>query len=375
MLALVVTCASAQSDPKTTMLARAGWDALARNQPGEAADAFREAIARDPGNAELHLGAGAAAFLERRDQDARVALERALRLDPKMSRAREVLGLVLYRTGDVMSAVREYERLPNEPEYEEARVRLERWRREADLHSRMTSVAGPWFTVSFEGEADAELAARALESLERAAERIGQVLSTYPDKQLSVVLYTTEQFRDITLAPIWAGGAYDGTIRVPMRGALAKPEELDRVLAHEYTHALIHTLALRNVPTWLNEGLATALEKDVAQNDVNSASEPLPAGVLAALQTSFGRFTGDQAKLAYDVSAGAARQLLDEAGGFAVANLLRDLGQGVDFKEAFLHRIQRSFESFEADLSIPRCPRLEFESVSRPLKSVSRGPF
>jgi hypothetical protein len=136
-----------------------------------------------------------------------------------------------------------------------------------------------------------------------------------------------------------------------MRGALAKPEELDRVLAHEYTHALIHSLALRNVPTWLNEGLATALEKDL---NGNPASEPLPAGVLAALQTSFGRFTGDQAKLAYDVSARAARQLLDETGGFAVANLLRDLGQGVDFKEAFLHRIQRSFESFEADLSTPR---------------------
>ncbi len=353
VLTLVVTCASAQSDPKTTMLARTGWDALARNQPGEAATAFREAIARDPRNAELHLGAGAAAFLERRDIDARAALERSLALDPKLTRAREVLGLVLYRMGDVMSAVREYERLPNEPEYEEARVRLERWRREADLHSRMTSVAGPWFTVSFEGEADAELAARALESLERAAERIGQVLSTYPDKQIVVVLYTTEQFRDITLAPMWAGGAYDGTIRVPMRGALAKPEELDRVLTHEYTHALIHTLALRNVPTWLNEGLATALEKDVAQ-DVNSSSEPLPPGVLAALQTSFGRFTGDQAKLAYDASARAARRLLDEAGGFAVANLLRDLGQGVDFKEAFLHRIQRSFESFEADLATLR---------------------
>jgi hypothetical protein len=45
---------------------------------------------------------------------------------------------------------------------------------------------------------------------------------------------------------------------------------------------------------------------------------------------------------------------LDEAGGFAVANLLRDLGDGVDFKQAFLHRIQRPFESFEANLSTPR---------------------
>ncbi len=354
MLTLAVTCASAQSDLKTTMLERAGWDALARNQPREAANAFREAIARDPKNADLHLGAGTAAFLERRDADARVALEHALELNPALASARELLGLVLYRSGDVLAAVRAYEHLPNAPEYEPARTRLERWRREADLHSRMTSVAGAWFTVSFEGDADAELAARALASIERAADRIGFVLSTYPLQAIPVVLYTTEQFRDITRAPNWAGGAYDGTVRVPMRGALANPEELDRVLAHEYTHALVHSLAPRNLPAWLHEGLAAALETDL--NQVNGAvnSEPLPAGALAALQSSFGRFTGDQARLAYDASARAAHQLLDEAGGFAVANLLRDLGQGVDFNQAFLHRIQRPFASFEADLSTPR---------------------
>jgi tetratricopeptide (TPR) repeat protein len=354
VVTLVVTCASAQTDPKTAMLARAGWDALASNQPREAADAFREAIARDPRNADLHLGAGTAAYLERRDQDARTALERALGLSPTLALARELLGLVLYRSGDVLAAVRAYERLPDTPEYEPARLRLERWRREADLHGRMTSVAGAWFTVSFEGDADAELAARALASIERAADRIGQVLSTYPLQPISVVLYTTEQFRDITRAPIWAGGAYDGTVRVPMRGALANPQELDRVLAHEYTHALVHSLATRNVPAWLHEGLAAALETDLNQVNGAASSEPLPAGALAALQSSFGRFTGDQARLAYDVSARAARQLLDEAGGFAVANLLRDLGQGVDFNEAFLHRIQRPFASFEADLSTPR---------------------
>jgi tetratricopeptide (TPR) repeat protein len=334
------------------MLARAGWEALARNQAREAAAAFREAIGRDPKNAELHLGAGTAAFLERRDQDARAALERALALDPTLSRAHEVLGLVLYRSGDVPAAVRAYERLPNTPEYEPARVRLERWRREADLHSRMTTVAGAWFTVSFEGEADAELAARALASIERAADRIGQVLSVYPIQPISIVLYTAEQFRDITRAPTWAGGAYDGTVRVPMRGALANPQELDRVLAHEYTHALVHSLAARNVPAWLHEGLAVALETDQVNGAPNR--ESLPAGILGALQTSFGRFTGEQAKLAYDASGRAAGQLLEEAGGFAVANLLRDLGQGVDFNQAFLHRIQRPFESFEADLATPR---------------------
>ena len=71
---------------------------------------------------------------------------------------------------------------------------------------------------------------------------------------------------------------------------------------------------------------------------------------LRTLQSGFGRFTGDQAQLAYAASALAAQRLLDEAGGPAITNLLRDLGNGVDFDAAFLHRIQRSFADFQSAL-------------------------
>ena len=259
------------------MLARAGWDALARNQPGEAANAFREAIARDPRNANLHFGAGTAAFLERRDQDARAALERALGLDPTLASAREILGLALYRSGDVLAAVRAYERLPNTPEYEQARLRLERWRREADLHGRMTSVAGAWFTVSFEGEADAELAARALASIERAADRIGLSCPRIRPNRSRSCSTRAEQFRDITRAPIGAGGAYDGTVRVPMRGALANPRNWT-ACSRTITHAIVHSLAPRNVPAWLHEGLADGTRNRPQSGERRQpASHSLPA--------------------------------------------------------------------------------------------------
>ena len=39
-----------------------------------------------------------------------------------------------------------------------------------------------------------------------------------------------------------------------------------------------------------------------------------------------------------------------DAGGFAIDNLIRDLGDGVDFDTAFSHRIQRSFDDFQAAL-------------------------
>ena len=52
-------------------------------------------------------------------------------------------------------------------------------------------------------------------------------------------------------------------------------------------------------------------------------------------------------------SARDVARMLDVAGGFAVANLLRDLGDGVDFDTAFAHRIQRSFADFQASLASP----------------------
>lgn len=349
LLPALAAPASAQVDPKTALLEKAGWDALRAGQARAAADDFRQALDADPQNARLYLGAGTAAFLERRDADAKDALQRALSLDPTLIDADRVLGQLLHRSGDLPGAIRAYEALTAaSPDDAEARETLARWRREAELADRMQQAVGSHFTVAFDGPAEAALAAEALASLDRAYWRIGSVLATYPNEPIPVVLYTTEQFRDITRSPGWAAGAFDGTIRVPMRGALDDPKELDRVLAHEFTHAVVRLLAPRNVPTWLNEGLAATLETgDVswAEEQVAHARGTVP---LSALSESFGRLNGDQATLAYAFSALAVRRLVQDSGGFAVANLLRDLGDGADFNTAFEHRMLQSFADFQA---------------------------
>ena len=209
---------------------------------------------------------------------------------------------------------------------------------------------GNHFVVSFEGPREQYLATDALVSLDNAYWRIGQTLNTYPSTPIQVVLYTTEAFRDITRAPAWAAGSYDGTIRVPMRGALATSDELNRVMAHEFTHALIRTLAPRGVPMWLNEGLAAALERDSidwANDMIKDAGGPM---ALDRLRGSFDGLNADEARLAYATCAVAVRRLLDDAGGVALSNLLRDLGAGEEFDSAFAHRMRRPFATFAASL-------------------------
>ena len=350
----LAAAASAQIDPKTAMLEQAGFEALNAGQPARAAAVFRQALAVDPKNAQLHYGAGVAAWLERRHHDARAAFERALSLNPKHSQARLFLGQVEYRLGDLPAAIAAYEALASDTSQpDEIAATVARWRRELDLHHNMQRTVGELFTVSYEGPPQADLAGKALESLNRAYWRVGQLLGIYPASPVAVVLYTTEQFRDITRSPVWAAAAFDGIIRVPMRGALDKGEELDRVLAHEFAHVLIRTMTSRPIPTWLNEGLAAAVETgDIswAAARIRHAPRPMP---LAALAGSFSRLSGSEAELAYASSAMAVRRLLDTAGGIAVANLLRDLGEGADLERAFARRMPWTLPDFGATLGQP----------------------
>lgn len=351
MLVGNATLVGAQSSPRAAMLEQDGWAAIKAGDAVRAGQLFREAATLDSKNAALRFGVGLAEFLQRHDPEAKASFEQALALDPKLSIARERLAQVYKRQGDINEAIRLYEivagELPGEPGVSDT---LDRWTRERDLHERMRQEVGDHFTISFAGPEDAALAAQALESLNKAFWRICDVLGVFPQKPVAVVLYSAEQFSDITRAPKWAGAAFDGIIRVPMRGVGGQADDLDRVLAHEFTHALVRGIATRGLPTWLNEGLASVLERDDLgwANDIVQRTINPPA--LSGLSGPFLQMSGTDATVAYAVSAVAARRLLDDAGGGAIANLLRDLGAGVDFEDAFLHRIQRSFAEFQASL-------------------------
>jgi hypothetical protein len=217
---------------------------------------------------------------------------------------------------------------------------------EEALHQRFFQSQGAHFTILFEGPQDYELASRALEVLEDAYFRIGTALYTFPSNPLTVVLYTQEQFRDITRAPAWAAGAYDGRIRIPIRGALNKPEELERVLSHELAHAMIQAIAPARVPTWLNEGLAVTFEVhgiDSARAQLAGSPRRVPFERLAG---NFKGLSGEDARLAYAQSAVMAQRLLDEGGGAGIVAILQDLAAGVPFDRAYEQRLFLPFETF-----------------------------
>ena len=332
--------------------AEAGWVALKEGRHQAAADAFGLALDIEPRDPSLHLGAGMAAFLLGQSATARHSLERALALAPSLTSASVLLGDILYRASDLAGAIQVFEAaLPHAPTDKTLVARLEKLRREADVHGSFYASQGSRFTVLFEGPADEALAGRAIEVLESAYWRIATALSTYPDQVITVVLYTQEQFRDITRAPQWAAAAYDGRIRIPVRGAASDSKELERVLVHELTHALVQSVAPRGLPLWLQEGLAVVFEPEGAgwaEAQLSRSAQRLP---MARLTGGFSRLSTAEARLAYAQSAAIVRTLFEHSGVSAVGALLQDVARGNSFPDAFERHFLMTYDAFVDSLA------------------------
>ena len=315
LIVLSVTESAAQGIPgtKAHALGQAGWDAIREGRNQEAADAFSAAVIAEPRDPSLHMGAGLAAYLLGQVSSAQQSLLRALTISPSFTAASLLLGDIHHRNNELDEAVRVYEQaLTYAPGDKTVVARLERVREEAALHRGFFQSQGAHFTVMFEGPSDEELSRKVLDVLEAAYWKVGTALLTFPERVIPVVLYTEQQFRDVTRSPGWAAAAYDGRIRVPVRGALKNPEELERVLTHEFTHALVRSLAPRGVPTWLNEGLAVMFEPSGAawsDAQLESSKYRLP---LSRLASGFEKLSGAQARIAYAQSGAAVRVLLSK---------------------------------------------------------------
>jgi tetratricopeptide (TPR) repeat protein len=346
----IPTLAAAQrGGGDSAALVKAGAQALEERRFDEAHSAFVEASRLSPRDAEACLGAGMASFMLGQYPEAEQWLERALTLDPRLWPASLWLGQLQYRNGRIKDAIATYEAaLKRSPGLAELEDVVRDWRKESDLQGRFYESRGAHFSVLFEGPADDAMARRIVERLEAAYWRVGSALNAYPPRAITVVLYTTEQFRDITRLPEWTAAAYDGRIRVPIRGALQQLDALDGVLTHEFVHAVVAMLGGPNVPVWLNEGLATVFEPDGAEDAAKTLARASRRPSLAQLHDSFFNLSSAAAQVAYAVSTRAVQRMIELRGAPAVVALLQDVARGAEFRTAFHQRIAMRFEDFDA---------------------------
>jgi tetratricopeptide (TPR) repeat protein len=353
--ALVALCLSLvatsvlQAQSTAVELNDTGWKMLERGDSARAAKLFADALALEPDDPVLLFGAGTAAHLNGRPKDATAHLRRALEYNPKLTPASLLFGEIAYAEGDVALAITTYEKaLTYAPADPHLTKRLAAWRTDADVHRDFEERRFDRFRVMFQGHADASLAAQATEMLNAAFWQIGAKLGAYPSETVVVMLYTERQFRDITQAPEWAGGVYDGRIRVPAAGATRSLQSFERVLIHELAHAMIANAAPRGVPAWLHEGLAQHFEGDdpqAARGRLRAAGRDriIP---LKSLEGSFSRLGAVQAQVAYDESLVAVDVIMQRPA-FNWSSLFRALAEH-DRTEQIFDSFALSYSDLEA---------------------------
>ena len=331
--AAAVFFVTVQAQSTVVELNDAGWKALRAGYTERAASLFADALKMRPDDPVLLLGSGAAASAQGKQKQAIARLQRALELNPRLTPASRLLGRIAYAEGDVELALTTYENALQYAPGDLALSReLEEWRRETNVHRSFDERRYDQFRVLFEGHAEQSVARQASEVFNKEFFRIANTLGEYPPSTIVAVLYTEQQFRDLTRAPAWAGGQYDGRIRIPVAGAAQQPELFERVLTHELTHAIVAGIAPSGVPAWLNEGLAQYFDgTDVtaAERRMKALGRWIP---LKRLGGSFGRLSAADAQVAYDESL-LAVNVIAERPAFGWTRLLHQLSDGQSFDD------------------------------------------
>jgi tetratricopeptide (TPR) repeat protein len=310
---------AAQIGPRAEVLTALGIVYLRQADDARADDALQRALALVPNDQNTLLAMVQVAL----DQDQRA---RALDL---LQRAREAGA-----RGTQLDALQQ------------------RLSREVDVEWDFVHLDSPHFRANF-ADGDDGTVRQVLAGLEDAYDEVGRKFDYTPSERTDVVLYTQRDFHNVTQSPHWAGAAFDGRIKIPVRGLDVADPRLDGMLRHEYAHSLVARLAGAACPAWLNEGLAVWAEESEDAERISWAEDRIAGQPLLPLDTLSGSFVGlpqDRVEVAYAESYLAVRVLLDRYGPGSIPTLLQVLGRTNSLQEAFSTVYRADLQGFEQDL-------------------------
>jgi len=181
------------------------------------------------------------------------------------------------------------------PERNDLAQLLERWRKELATESEFHRVQSTHFELAYEvwREGLVDQSADLLAALELHYVELAQIFEVRPGERarIPVSLYRPAEFANITGLAEWAGASYDGVIRAPVAEERALGPTFDELLRHELIHAFVREAGGRDVPGWLNEGLAQWLQRAPAA-DLRRARGALRGQAWIELSSLRGSLTG-----------------------------------------------------------------------------------
>lgn len=249
------------------------------------------------------------------------------------------------------------------PERDDLAGLLERWRKTAETEDGYWTDETEHFSLSFDGSR-AELmhgTGPLTEELERAYQDYGELFGHFPVEEgapkIEVVLYRRAEFRELTGLGHWAGGAFDGVVRIPVEDLGAERRALIETARHELVHAYVAALGARAIPAWLNEGLAQWLAPTTGGRAlaVQRARATLSDGQLfplADLQSTIAAWDDDgKIRRAYAQSLAFVAWLHDWYGERLLFELVLGVRDGKPVHETFRAKLFLDLDAVLGDLA------------------------
>ena len=342
------------------------WEELSRQAAAKgdyrsALDYLRRAETGSPGNPALRqkkfallYQLGQQLFRENKLDQAEDIFLQALDLRPNDQGVLKALGYVSYYSQRLDTARDYWEKaLRLNSRDSELAARYNQLKKELEVEEKLDSSQLSNFDLRFHaGAADYNI--YDIQSyLLRAYREIGYDFNYYPTRTLPVILYTREEFEKLRSTPRWVGGLYDGKIRIPVETGDLRAIDFQKILWHEYTHALIHDLTLDNCPRWLHEGLAQYQESKVEAIDLDPLRNAWTDDNLIALdhldeELGFGN-DSRRIRLAYAQAYSFTDYLIVGYGFWRMNLILERLKKGENWRSALEHELLISPESLEEE--------------------------
>ncbi|NQU04921.1 MAG: hypothetical protein HQ568_02425 [Calditrichaeota bacterium] len=172
-----------------------------------------------------------------------------------------------------------------------------------------------------------------------------------------ILTLSSEDFKRRTKGrvPGWAGGvAYPQQnmiiLKTPLFFGQGIPVEV--LATHEITHVLIHQVIGDNyLPRWLEEGLCQVLAGETRTGSLSKMGRAAAANRLMGLPRvdHVLGFSRHDATLAYVESRYAAAKFVDQFDWIAVNDLLKRVGEGVEFDDAFFQATGVDYEYWQVE--------------------------
>jgi tetratricopeptide (TPR) repeat protein len=281
-------------DQPELYVARVGYavSEIELGRDGLALSVVLDGISRQPDRAELHVLLGELRYREERLEDALRSWRHAFELDPD----------------------------------DQLRDRILKVERELHTSRYYDFAASSHFNLRYDGSVDLDLANDVIDHLEEQYWVVTESFRHAPAQPITVQLFPEREFREVTQAPEWVGGLYDGKIRVPLGGLTRLNTDAKHVLTHELTHAVVHSKSRGSAPRWLQEGLAQMAEgKRPLRRDLQSIARRL----REVRPEEWGAL-----EFSYPVALAVCHYLSSRSGFDSLVELVDRIGRGAEVNEA-----------------------------------------